>query len=141
MKQDDHVSTEPQRQALEAMSEELVHKLNIMIMEQERRAREFAEAHHSTLPTPAAPPIQQIQHLTPQPESPVPTPRPTPPPPAVRKDPSLIPSPQWQQPAPQPRVPRPARKPKKEKEEEGNVGMGMVIFAIIGIIMLIRSCS
>ena len=56
------------------------------------------------------------------------------------KRPAAIP--QWEQPFPKPGAPQPTRKPTKKKaEEDGNVGMGMVIFAIVGIIMLIRSCS
>lgn len=41
------VTTEPQRRALEAMSEDLVRKLNLMVAEQEARAREFANHQHS----------------------------------------------------------------------------------------------
>ena len=47
-----HVSTEPQRLALEAMSAQLVHKLNAMIREQEERVRIFAEQHHATTSLP-----------------------------------------------------------------------------------------
>lgn len=60
------VTTEPQRQALEAMSEELVRKLNIMVAEQEARAREFAKHQHSlsSLPAQQQP---QIHTHTPKP--------------------------------------------------------------------------
>lgn len=44
---DGRVTTEPQRQALDAMSQELVNKLNVMVAEQEQRAREFAARQHS----------------------------------------------------------------------------------------------
>lgn len=47
---DESVTTEPQRIALERMSAELIHNLNVMIAEQEERARLFAEQHHSTSP-------------------------------------------------------------------------------------------
>ena len=62
----DQVTTEPQRQALEAMSEELVRKLNIMVAEQEARAREFAKHQHSlsSLPAQQQP---QIHAHTPKP--------------------------------------------------------------------------
>lgn len=43
----DEVTTEPQRLALEAMSHDLVVKLNAMVAEQERRAQEFAAQQHS----------------------------------------------------------------------------------------------
>ena len=32
-------------------------------------------------------------------------------------------------------------KKKTEPESESNIGLGMVIFALVGIIMLLRSCS
>lgn len=56
----DQVTTEPQRQALESMSEALVHKLNMMVAEQEARAREFANQQHSlsSLPTQHQPQLQ-----------------------------------------------------------------------------------
>lgn len=144
-----HVSTESQRLALEAMSAQLVHKLNAMISEQEARARAFAEQHHSTLPIPQqtftsipqAPPQPQV---TPQPQT-APQPLPEapvartyvepPPLPTARKVPTEVLRERLQ--------PRPAvRRPKKtEESEEGNIGMGMVIFALVGIIMLFRSCT
>ena len=63
----DEVSTEPQRQALEAMSNDLVAKLNAMVAEQEQRAHEFALQQHSlsslptqTLPEISAPALPEI---------------------------------------------------------------------------------
>ncbi len=55
----DEVSTEPQRLALDAMSRDLVNKLNAMVAEQERRAHEFAQHQHSlsSLPTQTLPEI------------------------------------------------------------------------------------
>lgn len=126
-----HVSTEAQRMALEAMSAQLVHKLNAMIREQEDRARAFAEQHHSTLSVP------QNQHL------PVAEPvRSTPPPPAPVKP----------QPAPQNQLdwdtPVPAEKPlqfgsrKTTVQEEGsNIGLALIIFSMLGIMMLLRACT
>lgn len=74
----DEVSTEPQRLALEAMSRDLVEKLNAMVAEQEQRARDFAAHQHSlsSLPAqmtpeltriemPEAPSIPEIQPETP----------------------------------------------------------------------------
>lgn len=133
------VSTEPQRLALEAMSARLVHKLNAMISEQEERARRFAEQHHSTLPVPQ-------QHFTPITQQQVE--------PVVQQEPVMgrtYTTPPPLPTAPKPSVdtlrerlqPRPAvRKPaQKEQPEESNIGMGMVIFALVGIMILIRSCT
>lgn len=136
-----NVNTEAQRQALEAMSAELVRKLNIMIQEQEQRAREFAALHHSTLPTPAVPVLTQ-------PQSPAPIPEPakpsavyapvTPPPPATRKP--QVTAPEWDPPVKHSKPGSTARK-EQNQPEENNIGMGIVIFALVGIIMLIRSCT
>ena len=134
-----NVSTEAQRLALEAMSAELVHKLNIMIQEQEKRAREFAALHHSTLPTPAVPVLTQPQSPAPIPEPAKPSPvyaPVTPPPPATRKP--QVTAPEWDPPV---KHSKPRSAAKKEQPEEGNIGMGIVIFALVGIIMLIRSCT
>lgn len=54
----EHVTTEPQRLALEAMSQDLVKKLNCMVAEQEARAREFAAHQHSLSSLPVqTPPV------------------------------------------------------------------------------------
>ena len=138
---DQNVSTEAQRQALEAMSAELVCKLNIMIQEQERRAREFAALHHSTLPTPAVPILTQQQPPAPTPEpqkqTPVYAPI-SPPPPATRK-PQMT-APEWDPPIAHSK-PRSFGKKEQSQPEDSNIGMGIVIFALVGIIMLIRSCT
>ena len=57
------VTTEPQKQALEAMSNDLVHKLNAMVAEQERRAHDFAAQQHSlsALPTYTLPEVTAPQ--------------------------------------------------------------------------------
>lgn len=57
----DEVTTEPQRLALEAMSNDLVRKLNAMVAEQEQRAREFAAQQHSlsSLPTLSVPEVAE----------------------------------------------------------------------------------
>lgn len=140
MHQDEpHVSTEPQRLALEAMSAQLVHKLNAMIREQEERVRIFAEQHHATtvLPqqfTPAAPP--------PQPE-PAPGMMPKPqvqqaPPPATRSVFQSAPAPVS---APVRSLSPGPRQKTAPPEEESNIGAGMIIFALVGIIILLRSCT
>lgn len=66
------MSTEPQRQALEAMSQDLVAKLNAMVAEQEQRAHEFALQQHSlsslptqTLPEISAPALPEISSVPP----------------------------------------------------------------------------
>lgn len=137
---DQNVSTEAQRQALEEMSNELVRKLNLMIQEQEQRAREFAATHHSTLPTPAAP-VLNIPAPKPVAKAPAPAtvyaPA-SPPPPVTRRE--QQPSPKREQPT-RYSAPSPGAKKTKPQEEEGNIGMGMVIFSLVGIIMLIRSCT
>lgn len=137
---DQNVSTEAQRQALEEMSNELVRKLNLMIQEQEQRAREFAATHHSTLPTPAAP---VLNIPAPEPVAKAPAPAtvyaPAPPPPPVSRR-EQQPSPKREQPT-RCSAPSPGAKKTKPQEEEGNIGMGIVIFSLVGIIMLIRSCT
>lgn len=71
----DDVTTEPQRLALEAMSRELVEKLNAMVAEQERRAHEFAAQQHSlsSLPAFTLPEVQQGATQS-VPEQPLPQP-------------------------------------------------------------------
>lgn len=154
MQPGDHVSTEAQRQALENMSNELIRKLNLMIQQQEQRVQEFARTHHSQLSTPAVPSLPQIQHLTPEPAPLPPTPAPapaptparatnrtvTPPPPATRKIQPTIEGWKIPTPASATKVRNPVRKAEKAPEEN-NIGAGIVIFSIIGIIMLMRSCT
>ncbi len=69
---DEHetVSTEPQRQALDAMSHQLVENLNAMIREQNERAQRFAATQHSVSARPAQPPIQDIEPPPPPPPPP-----------------------------------------------------------------------
>lgn len=59
----DEVTTEPQRLALEAMSRDLVEKLNTMVAEQEQRARDFAAHQHSlsSLPAQMTPELTRIE--------------------------------------------------------------------------------
>lgn len=123
-----NVSTESQRLALEAMSANLAHKLNLMIQEQEERAREFAASHRG-----APVPLPQTQQPVPKQKAP-----PTPPAPSTTRI--------WETAMPhEPSLPRPAAKrtitKQQPQQEDGNIGMGMVIFALVGIILLIRSCT
>ncbi len=132
-KQNQIVSTEAQRLALETMSAQLVHKLNAMIAEQEARTRDFAEQHHTHIALP-----QTAEPITIVPPAPLPKPPPAPRPPSPRQEYS------WNEPESEPEA-KPLRiGPKKQTakpEEENNIGLGMVIFSIIGIVILLRSCS
>ena len=133
-KQNQVVSTEAQRLALEAMSAQLVHKLNAMIAEQEARTRAFAEQHHTRIELPQQP--GQIA-----PTAPLPKPPPAPRPPSPRQEYTRRTK---EEPAFKPEE-KPLRiGPKKQTakpEEESNVGLGMVIFSLIGIVILLRSCA
>lgn len=130
------VSTEAQRLALEAMSAQLVHKLNAMIAEQEERTRIFAEQHHThiELPQPPGP-------VTTAPTAPLPKPPPAPLQTSARQEctRSINMEPEFE-PAGKPLRIGPKKQTAKP-EEENNIGLGMVIFSIIGIVILLRSCS
>lgn len=134
-----HVNTEAQRMTLEAMSAQLVHKLNAMICEQEERARSFAEQHHSTLSIPQ----QQSAPVT-EPLKPAPAPNIPP----LSKQKNLAPRVRTNWDTEKTPVPEPAIKPrygesKKEasQDEESNIGLAMIIFSMLGIIMLLRACT
>lgn len=140
-----HVSTEAQRMTLEAMSAQLVQKLDAMIAEQEYRAREFAALHHSTLPIPMQAPVSAPAapaYTTPaQPVEYTPEPVVSPEayeelPPLPQQHPHL----NWET---EITPPPPRRTPvkKNKQEEDNNIGAGIVIFVIICIIMVLRSCS
>ncbi len=104
------VSTDTQRQALEAMSADLVSRLNIMISEQERRAKAFAALTHSTQAIPKAAtqqPFVQPEVNTPQPKQTT-----APPPPAQK--------PVWEteiKPNPVPRIVKPAKNNRLKKKK------------------------
>ena len=156
------VTTEPQRRALEAMSQELVEKLNIMVAEQEKRAREFTALQHSLSALPTAPQIPQLQ---PQETKPAPQSRPKLPP-LPRKEPTPQPNSgrpsdsSFTQPSPRkelPSIPKyspydytgephaPRRKPTviksdDNKQEEG-IGIGTIItIVIIFFIVVAKGC-
>lgn len=151
----EHVTTEPQRLALEAMSQDLVKKLNCMVAEQEARAREFAAHQHSLSSLPVqTPPVttnstynkpKQKQYHKPSP--------PTPPP--AYTPPSYTKTYQTHEPSytdsylpPVPSTPPASRKKtptiiggRKKKEEEG-FGVGTVItILVIVFILMSKGCS
>ena len=143
--EEQHVNTDAQRMALEAMSAQLVHKLNAMIREQEERVRIFAEQHHSTSPLPEQPAISTIPEIpapvTTEPPHPVPPVTPPPIKPTSQASPALadFPPPQSRK-AEKPLRTGP-RKITAPQEEESNIGASLIIFALVGITLLIRSCS
>lgn len=133
------VSTEAQRQALDAMSEELVQKLNRMIEEQDARVREFAVQNPSLSSLPATPdPIVLPQRELPQvPQKPV-----------VAKPAALPAEPvPVERPIPNPPVPAPSRpKPKRQRQvapnqEEKSSNIGSWVFFIVVVLIILRACT
>lgn len=141
------VSTESQRQALDAMSADLVGKLNRMIEEQNDRVQAFAtqypqqaelmqeqmrQAQAAPAPQPAAPqPAPEMHRPSPRPTSSV-----TPPPvakPHAAPPPSVRPQ---QQP---PAKSKPAV-PDKDKGEN-SIGCGKLVVIIAIIVILLRCCN
>ncbi len=136
------VSTEPQRQALDEMSQSLVDSLNDMVREQQERAELFAQTRHS---------------LSPQPEPPETPPPATPPRPGAsqkRRKAATPPPLVTARPTPEnmdasalstsaPRLSRtPGRKAEAgEKNEETGCGSGPLITLIIIIVIIVRSCT
>lgn len=153
------VSTEAQRQALDAMSEELVQKLNRMIEEQDARVKEFAVQNPSLSSLPATPePIALPRQAAPkQPAQPQL--------PSVPKPPAAVTSTveekldeydrQWArekreqpaqpQPPPVPAVTRP--KPKRQRqispnpEEKQGPNIGSWISFIVVVLIILRACT
>lgn len=144
---DESVTTEPQRLALERMSAQLIHNLNVMIAEQEERVRIFAEQHHSPSPLPQHPTPEKL----PEPPSVAPVPEPEPAKPLVakfkaiarRNVPPLVTSSPNEQPQPQPRPIPVISTPRKTKEskEESSIGVGTIVTFIVIILFLLRACS
>lgn len=150
----DFEGSESQRKALEEMSQNLLTKLNLMVAEQEERAREFARSTHSLSALPQQvelPKLPKVQDAVVQKAQDVLVQKAQEAvarkvkekaagavnvPPLVRETPPPV------QERPQPRrssAPTPARKP-VAKEKDGS-GMGMLVPVAIGIFLLIRSCS
>lgn len=144
---DESVTTEPQRLALERMSAQLIHNLNVMIAEQEERVRIFAEQHHSPSPLPQHP----VPEKLPEPPSVPPVPEPEPAKPLVakfkaiarRNVPPLVTSSPNEQPQPQPRPIPVISTPRKttESKEESSIGVGTIVTFIVIILFLLRACS
>lgn len=144
---DESVTTEPQRLALERMSAQLIHNLNVMIAEQEERVRIFAEQHHSPSPLPQHPTPEKL----PEPPSVAPVPAPEPAKPLVARFkaiaranvPPLVTSSPDEQPQPQPRPIPVISTPRKttESKEESSIGVGTIVTFIVIILFLLRACS
>ena len=150
---EESVSTEPQRRALEHMSAQLIHNLNLMIAEQEERVRVFAEQHHSQSPIPEAPAPQLIPELAPLPTPPAPQPTPQPEQkqkPIVAKFKSIarttpplttaVPSVSQEEPLPPKSFPvlDTPRRASKETEEK-SIGVGTIVTIIVVILFLLRA--
>lgn len=146
---DERVSTEPQRKALDAMSEELVRKLHAMVAEQEARARDFAEHQHSLSSLP-----QLLPSTSQQPQ--VPSPHPTPrtyagkglshhrpitfgPQPNTQSPNHETPPPPTQ--LPQSPAPNTYKQRDQQPPKEGGIGAGTIFFIILVIIVILRNCG
>lgn len=135
------VSTETQRQALDAMSGELLDKLNRMIEEQNARVQDFATQY----PQAAAPAPEPVTYRAPQPEppaaQPAAQPRPThsvtPPPAATPR--AATPPPV----RPQQHTPAAKAKPAASATDKGenSIGCGKLVFIIAIIVILLRCCN
>ena len=151
------VSTEAQRQALDAMSEELVQKLNRMIEEQDARVKEFAVQNPSLSSLPATPdPIALPRQAAPkQPAQPQ---LPSVPKPSSAVTPTVEEKldeydRQWarekrEQTAPPQPVPAFNRtKPKRQRqispnpEEKQGPNIGSWVFFIVVVLIILRACT
>ncbi len=159
------VSTEPQRQALDEMSRQLMERLNIMVEEQHERARAFAATQHSLshlpgqtnsspeLPPPPAPlPTNVPGFSLPQvPASPAPRAKRKKNPPVLPPHPARPKVPQeFDTPAPAEeagradwlrKLPGAAKAAAKKEGEESGCGTFPTIVAIAIIVILLRACS
>ena len=151
------VSTEAQRQALDAMSEELVQKLNRMIEEQDARVKEFAVQNPSLSSLPATPdPIALPRQAAPQ--QPAQPQLPSVPKPSSAVTPTVEEKldeydRQWArekreqtaQPPPVPAVNRP--KPKRQRQispnpaEKQGPNIGSWVFLIVVVLIILRACT
>lgn len=141
---DERVSTEPQRKALDAMSEDLVRKLHAMVAEQEARARDFAAHQHSLSSLPR---LQQL--MPPQEARQVSEPHEHPQHhPTITNGPQPATKPKKKASAP-PHHARPhspwdyedTGQPAPEQKKEGGVSAGTIVFIIFIIIIILRNCS
>ena len=156
----EEVSTEAQRQALDAMSRQLVENLNAMIREQNERAERFAATQHSVSALPGQAGLPEIKPL----DLPDPAPLPTMPPPPAQATPK--PRHQAQSPSPAqakaqakklpprptqpldngepqtlPQRPRIKMPTGKGQQEQQGCGATSVIVAIVIVLMLLRACG
>lgn len=125
------VTTEPQLQALNAMSRDLTDKLNAMIAEQEARVLQFTSVQHSASIAPAAPAHGQES----SPTSPSTTSQVIPPP-LITHSPASTPPPSTTGHHPR----RRAIIPEQENKSEGLSGTSVAVI-IIAIIVLLKACS
>ncbi|MDO4220618.1 MAG: hypothetical protein Q4C88_00670 [Akkermansia sp.] len=149
------VSTEAARQALDAMSEQLVQKLNRMIEEQEARVQAFAVQNPSLSSLPVTP--KPIEVSTKQPEAPrprvlAPASAPLPPVPAPQQPSAtgrdITPEEaiekferMWEQNKRQKRE-QERNKPKRPAPaEKKETNFGFWIFFIVVVLILMRACS
>ncbi len=138
----DEVSNDAQRKALDAMSADLLRKLEIMVAEQEQRAQAFSVLQHSTshlpqVPTPAEP------EPTPRAESQAAPVLPEPPRHKPRRNSSPAPKPaEAPKPTPEPRQPKPVTPHKSPNPGKINEISGKTIFIVMVVIFcLLRACS
>ncbi|MDO4817226.1 MAG: hypothetical protein Q3986_02230 [Akkermansia sp.] len=143
------VSTEAQRQALDAMSEELVQKLNRMIEEQDARVKAFAVQNPSLSSLPVTPDPIVLPQVPPQPQ------KPSVPKPAALTTEQVLDEydRQWakekrEQPLQTPPVPPLSRpKPKRQRqvapnqEEKQSSNIGSWVFFIVIVLIILRACT
>ena len=143
------VSTEVQRQALDAMSEELVQKLNRMIEEQDARVKAFAVQNPSLSSLPVTPNPIVLPQEPPQRQNP-----PVPKPAALTTEQVLDEyDRQWakekrEQPLQTPPVPSLSRpKPKRQRQvapnqdEKQSSNIGSWVFFIVIVLIILRACT
>lgn len=139
--QSDFEGTEPQRRALEEMSQQLLERLNEMVEMQERRAREFAASGHSLSSLPEGVALPEVTPLSAElPEVPeAPPTRSVEPPPLVRRNPMEREAAAAASAAPKPRpvaVPQPQAQGGEQK-----IGVMPIMIVIALIYILLRGCS
>lgn len=143
----DEVNTEAQRQALDAMSADLLRKFNTMVKEQEQRAQEFSVLQHSVSHLPQTPSPVTPEPYRPAAQKPAPdaaTPLPPIPDAAQRKQrrqspPAPSPAPK---PPPAPHQPASATPHKSPDPVKVNEIFGKTFFIMIVVIfLLLRACS
>lgn len=144
------VSTEAQRQALDAMSEELVQKLNRMIEEQDARVKAFAVQNPSLSSLPVTPDPIVLPQVPPQQQK-----RPSVTKPAAITTEQVLDEydRQWakekrEQPLQNPPVPALSRpKPKRQRQvapnqdEKQSPNIGSWAFFIVIVLIILRACT